>query len=1655
MKKLAIKCKVTLTLFAVLFGVNLLGQTRTELNGSGTSDDPYQIGSAAEWTKFATNSTYWDSYVKLTSDIPNATEVEGGTNYVSTIVGFEDDEKSFSGIFDGDNNTLTFNSESYGAPFYSTCNATIHDLIVLGTITVLDGYSAGLIYKNYDVTTVSNVTVSVNINNSEGGSAGNNCAGFVVENVEYEEEQGLLNFSECVYNGKIVAGTNSGGFCANMYNGTATFINCIFNPTSDSSISGGENFGTGTVNAANCYYTKQVGTSIQGKRLYKNYSDAENIIVKPWEVLGENVFGPVTVTTTAEETYLFDSGTDHYSTVTGCDVTFDGETAVLDTDYEVKVKSGENVVTVVTAAGEYQLVIEGKGNYHGSYSKTFYVVSELTGEGTSENPFKIRSSADWLIFANHVNNGDIYTDAAKTEHNYSDAYYKLTDNITVSTMVGTSAHPFSGHFDGATGVGYNINTLTFNYGTNASPTEEQIVAPFRYTNGATIQYLWVSGAIHTNVGKEAGLIGVNTRTSKNTTVDRVIVDLNFYCYEDLWDEEGGGFAYDGSGITFTSCAYQGTISAENYHGGFCGNANSTTTFADCLFNPSDDGIYWAENFVWNNSGATIGTTCYYTEGNNQEESEQGKKVYVVYAEHPLPAEVIGKKLTTLYGRGIYEPVNVVISGVNKRYTYTGSDITITPTGITFDGENALVENNEFCTWSITPSPVNAVRQYTFTVTAPNPSVESNYLGSVTQLVRVVESSSTGWTGLQNKLSGSESTITLTESITAGESDVCLVIESGRTVTINLNGKTIDRGFYNGNDSWNSPVSGGQVLKIASGATVTIVGPGTIRGGCNKASSNVEHAENSDAGGIFNMGSLTLNNVTIEGNYCEKYSTTISRTARGGGIYSGKSSTLIINNCTITHNEAKGGGGGIFAEQAAVFMMDNTTVQSNKSQDKGGGVRIDATNTKHTVADGKALVNGALFNDCHISSNTVVFHNAQSASNGGGIHLDAGTLYLTSCTINNNNSSKYGGGIYMMGGTIHADNCSILYNKSYDSSDKFEGYGGGVCILNGTYNMNGGIVYENSSYKQDGGGIFVASGKTLNISGNVNITENWTDEESLSSKHTSNVYLVGSNDKIHITGSIAGSTIGVDKNGKGVFTSGLSGNGTVANFTSDDTNYQVLPYSGEAKLGVPETAAPPASGTWEINSAQVLTTAVSGDVTSITFGTDGCLYVNEGGLITSATSITNSDVNKLIINGGQIVTTSGTVNATYKKSISSGWTWGENWYLISSPFSNISITNNTNLVSKDGNNNSTYDLYRFNESVVLQWENYRNDAHTDFTTLANGRGYMYRNKDDYTITMTGVLQTSEVNYSLTCTDQVNSVDNKLKGFNLLGNPYSHNIYKNDVYASSGDVPAINNANLSVGYYKLKRETDKADVFEATIGYNNPILPGEGFLVQTSSAINLTITNTTNAAASYSPSKGQRGSELDNIMFEVSNNNYHDVTYAMFSNGRGLNKIGHLDAEAPMIYIKNDSEKYAIATMDGNAKSINLSFEAMTTGIYTLKIKPQGDFNYIHVFDKLTGRDIDMLADGEYSFIGAPNDQDDRFIVRLCETVTDSNGNAIFAYQNGNDIIVDGNGELQVFDITGRLITTQHINGVHGICTSSLQAGVYILRLNEMSQKIVVR
>jgi parallel beta-helix repeat protein len=101
------------------------------------------------------------------------------------------------------------------------------------------------------------------------------------------------------------------------------------------------------------------------------------------------------------------------------------------------------------------------------------------------------------------------------------------------------------------------------------------------------------------------------------------------------------------------------------------------------------------------------------------------------------------------------------------------------------------------------------------------------------------------------------------------------------------------------------------------------------------------------GGIFNMGTLTLNDCEVNSNpggglynggisilnRCELASNSDGTGSYGGGILN--DGTLIINNCALFHNSAIDRGGGIC--NRGTLTLNNTTVWQNTAEAEGGGI----------------------------------------------------------------------------------------------------------------------------------------------------------------------------------------------------------------------------------------------------------------------------------------------------------------------------------------------------------------------------------------------------------------------------------------------------------------------------------------------------------------------------------------------------------------------------------------------------------------------------------------------------------------------------------------------------------------------------------------------
>ena len=167
--------------------------------------------------------------------------------------------------------------------------------------------------------------------------------------------------------------------------------------------------------------------------------------------------------------------------------------------------------------------------------------------------------------------------------------------------------------------------------------------------------------------------------------------------------------------------------------------------------------------------------------------------------------------------------------------------------------------------------------------------------------------------LRTAIQDNNANITVTADIDLSNST--LSIESGKTVTIDLGGYTLDRRLTQRGEG------GGQVITVREGATLNISN-GTLKGGWGGA-----------GGALVNEGGIvTLANVNITNNVADD---------RGGGICNREGGTLTMTGGVITDNSSNDrsgakGGGGLFNEEGATATLTNVTITGNTAKLTGGG-----------------------------------------------------------------------------------------------------------------------------------------------------------------------------------------------------------------------------------------------------------------------------------------------------------------------------------------------------------------------------------------------------------------------------------------------------------------------------------------------------------------------------------------------------------------------------------------------------------------------------------------------------------------------------------------------------------------------------------------------
>ena len=360
---------------------------------------------------------------------------------------------------------------------------------------------------------------------------------------------------------------------------------------------------------------------------------------------------------------------------------------------------------------------------------------------------------------------------------------------------------------------------------------------------------------------------------------------------------------------------------------------------------------------------------------------------------------------------------------------------------------------------------------------------------------------------------------------------------------------------------------------------------------------------------------------------------------------------------------------------------------------------------------------------------------------------------------------------------------------------------------------------------------------------------------------------------------------------------------------------------------------------------------------------------------------------------------------------------DHWVFIASPLATSVLP-----TAVDGLVADPYDLYRFNQLGNItdgEWENYKNQENTEGFVLENGKGYLYANKNNVTLTFAGTMNMNASHtVALAYDDRAN-----LPGWNLIGNPFTEAAY------------------IDRSYYKMNAEG--TDVTPVATYENTPVAAYSGIMVQAKGS-----GESVTFKKSGSKSSDNGGLQITLSKAGVRGDEAQDKVIVSFNKYAQLSKFIFNEDNAKL-YIPMGGEDYAIAYSDRQS-NMPLYFKTKEMGIYTMSF--EGAIDNIKIIDNLDGSVIDLNAEKSFTFVGTPSDRNDRFTIVFNTPATED-----FAYQSGDGIVVNGEGELQVFDIMGRMVAKYHVNGVETV-NIPCQSGVYVLRLlgkETNTQKIVIK
>ena len=313
-----------------------------------------------------------------------------------------------------------------------------------------------------------------------------------------------------------------------------------------------------------------------------------------------------------------------------------------------------------------------------------------------------------------------------------------------------------------------------------------------------------------------------------------------------------------------------------------------------------------------------------------------------------------------------------------------------------------------------------------------------------------------------------------------------------------------------------------------------------------------------------------------------------------------------------------------------------------------------------------------------------------------------------------------------------------------------------------------------------------------------------------------------------------------------------------------------------------------------------------------------------------------------------------------------------------------------------------------------------------------------------------------------------------GWNLVGNPYHAYL----------DFGAFVSRNESIEPYYVIYDADgytggpkSAYLYYPKSGseggeYADPYLhPHQGFFIMTHNG---------NVPLYFDENMSVTRSDTIDIAFRNRSYNYPLVNLYL-SSERGCSDVTVIEFHRPswggakkqkglrqgngLFYAYHENEPYAALFAKEGTDKVPLKFEAKEDDVFTMRWNTaNGYFSSLYLIDNLTGARYDMLANDSYVFEGHKDDYYSRFYITFdCLDVEEYEEDEVektFAFFDGSQWVVTGEGTLELIDLQGRILWQERVSGGQSrVSIPDVAKSLYLLRLVNSSegtkvQKIVI-